>query len=338
VSDVPAPQPGDNLRRILARLRAARRARGGGTPSARELAFEKGAIGEHRLGVALNEAAARRGGCWVLHGLVVPGGRGDIDHLVIGPAGVTVIDCKAWKGKVWIGRLGLGRGRRAFPHEIDGMSRQINRVHSLLAREGRDEVPIEGVICMVNANDGIPRRGFAEIRGVKVGRRRAAIAHAVRDGRLDAITIAGVHRILATEFTAHGGSQAPIDSRPRVRRCVSPVLRKAVLAALAGAAAVIAISAAVNVLSSSVDKLAQPYRPYSRDDLRLDSARLRAIAVGQARGRVRGPKLRVTHSSFVLAYRRGKHCRVVLTVSRAVPALGGGHYSPTATGCSRRRS
>jgi hypothetical protein len=72
VSDAPAPQPGDHLRRILQRLRAKR---GDAPPSPYELAFEKGAAGELEFGTALNAAAATRGGCWVLHGLVVEGKR-----------------------------------------------------------------------------------------------------------------------------------------------------------------------------------------------------------------------------------------------------------------------
>jgi len=211
VSDAPAPQPGDYLRRILQRLRAKR---GDAPPSAYELAFEKGAAGELEFGTALNTAAATRGGCWVLHGLVLDGKRADIDHLVIGPAGVTAIDSKTWTGRVWAGRVGLGRGRRAYPAEIEGMSRQINRVHSRLAQAGRDDVPVAGVLCLVNRNQGIPAAGLTEIRGVKVGHPNAVTHHALRDGPVDTTTIEIVARVVRNAFVVNGGYQAPTYRAP----------------------------------------------------------------------------------------------------------------------------
>jgi hypothetical protein len=281
----------------------------------------------------------------VLHSLVVPGARTDIDHLVIGPAGVTVIDAKAWDGKVWVGRIGLGRGRSAHPKAIDGMSRQINRVHALLAKAGRDDVPVEGVICMVNDNDGIPAYGFGEIRGIKVGRPETVENHALRSGRCDVLTVEAVHRILAAGFEVHGGSASP-TTRPvtavtrfpphrkvhrRMPRRIFRLVRAALLATIMVG---VLVAAAVAVLSS-VRATEKHYRSFSRADLRAQSAELRRIATQRAHGRVRGPKLRVETGSFVLAYRRGQHCRVVITVSRAAPVLGGGKHTVRSTGCAR---
>lgn len=345
--DVPPPKPGDALGRLLDRLRANRLGRGGNVPSSLEEALAKGVEGERRLGGAVNQAADSRGGCWVLHGLVLPGRRADIDHVVIGPAGVTAIDAKAWVGKVWLGRVGLGRGRKAFPREIDGMSRQINRVHSELAKAGRDDVPVTGVVCFVNDNEGIPRYGLAEIRGVKVGRVKATINHALRDGPLDSTTIEIVHRILAGAFTVHGGSQAPtarstqMAIRPGVSRIRSTkVLRgthKVALALLTAMIALAAVAALVGALDASVDRAGKAFGAYSRDDLRADRAELRKVAVKRAHGRVRGPSVRAEIGSFVLTYRRGRHCRVVVKVSRAAPAWGGGRHTDTSSGCTRRR-
>ena len=344
MSDVPAPQPGDNLRRIFERLRAARLARGGDAPGAYESAFEKGAAGELRFGTTLNEAAAFRGGCWVLHGLVAADKRGDIDHLVIGPAGVTAIDTKAWTGKVWIGRLGLGRGRSASPSEIEGMSRQINRVHEELAKNERDDVPITGVLCMVNENPGTPAVGFADIRGVRVGRPNAAIHHALRDGPLDAATIEIVHRLVASRFSVHGGSQAPT---PRAARTTTRAtrsaktrsgLRNVARTLLAAAVALTALAAAVALITTGVESSEKHFRTFSRDDLNAERADLRKTAVSRAHGKVRGPSIRESGSYFTLTYRRGRHCRIVINVLRAVPLLNGGSRTVTASGCGRRRS
>lgn len=337
VSDVSAPQPGDNPRRILERLRAARLARGGNAPGAYESAFEKGTAGELRFGTALNAAATARGGCWVLHGLVAPEKRGDIDHVVIGPAGITTIDTKAWTGKVWIGRLGLGRGRRAFPHEIAGMSRQINRVHEVLARSGRDDVSVTGVLCMVNENPGIPAAGFADIRGVRIGRPNAVIHHALRDGPLDTATIEQIHRLISASFAVHGGSQAPTDRRPPRRHFPVRTARKIALALLSAMLVLTGMAALVSGLDGSVDRIAKPWHAFSREDLRAHLHEYRAIARSRAHGHVRGPKVRVSAYNFELTYRRGKHCRVVVDVPRAAPIVGGGKATASARGCARRR-
>jgi hypothetical protein len=349
VSELPAPQPGENARRIFERVRAARLRRAGAEasePSVFERAYEKGAEGELRLGTRLNAAATARGGCWVLHDLVVPGARANIDHLVIGPAGVTVIDAKAWDGKVWVGRIGLGRGRSAHPKAIDGMSRQINRVHTVLAKAGRDDVPVEGVICMVNDNDGIPAHGFGEIQGVKVGRPATVEDHALRSGSCDVLTVEAVHRILAAGFEVHGGSASP-TTRPATAVARFPPRRKAhrrmprrifrgVRAALLAMVMLGVLFAALAVVLTGFRATEKHYRSFSRSDLRAQSTELRRIATRRAHGRVRGPKLRVESASFVLAYRRGRDCRVVITVSRAVHVFGGGKHTVRSTGCARR--
>jgi len=342
VSDVPAPKPGDYLRRNLERLRSRRR---DAPPSAYELALEKGAAGELEFGMTLNQAAAVRGGCWVLHGLVLAGKRADIDHLVIGPAAVTAIDSKAWSGRVWAGRIGLGRGGRAYPTEIDGMSRQINRVHTRLAQHGRDNVRVEGVLCLVNQNAGIPSNGLAEIRGIGVGHPRAVIDHALRSGPCDTATIEIVARLLSDAFVVNGGAQAPTErteapirqmasSRRRNRR-IPRVARPLARAALVAMLALAALAALVTGFDTSADRLAKPYRAFSHRDLVAREASYRQIARTRARGHVQLLRIR-TAADVVLVYRGARRCRVAIHVSRAAPVLGGG--KPTlvrSSGCKR---
>jgi hypothetical protein len=59
-------------------------------------AWAIGAGGEERLGAELAHVAGIR----VLHDRRVPRTRGNIDHIVIAPAGVFVIDAKDWEGTV----------------------------------------------------------------------------------------------------------------------------------------------------------------------------------------------------------------------------------------------
>ena len=54
----------------------------------------------------------------VLHDLVIPGSQGFIDHLLIGPGGVFVIDSKQYRGRLQLDRSGrLWHGRYPLaPH------------------------------------------------------------------------------------------------------------------------------------------------------------------------------------------------------------------------------
>jgi hypothetical protein len=63
--------------------------------------YRKGAEGEHATAVALAELAAD--GWLLLHDRLAPTG-GNVDHLLIGPGGVVVVDSKNWAGKVTITR------------------------------------------------------------------------------------------------------------------------------------------------------------------------------------------------------------------------------------------
>ncbi|MGW3036439.1 nuclease-related domain-containing protein [Streptomyces sp. NPDC001178] len=59
--------------------------------------WAKGAAGEQKTARLLKRLERR--GHIVLHDRAVPGSRANLDHLVIGPAGVTYIDTKAWRSK-----------------------------------------------------------------------------------------------------------------------------------------------------------------------------------------------------------------------------------------------
>lgn len=70
--------------------------------------WARGAAGEQATAALLAGLAPRR---WtVLHDLTVPGSRANIDHLVIGPTGLWVVDSKAFRGKVRARGPGEGGG------------------------------------------------------------------------------------------------------------------------------------------------------------------------------------------------------------------------------------
>jgi hypothetical protein len=75
------------------------------------LAWRRGAVGERRTARLL--ALLERQGWAVLHDLAIPGSAANIDHLVIGPGGVVVIDTKQYRGRLRLDRDGLlWHGRR----------------------------------------------------------------------------------------------------------------------------------------------------------------------------------------------------------------------------------
>lgn len=121
-------------------------------------AWERGAIGEERLGTRLDALASstRR----VLHDRRIPGSRANIDHLVICPQGVVVIDAKRYRGtprlRIEGGFLSprvekLMVGRRNCTALVDGVLKQVERVSAILHPE-HAEVPVIGMLCFVDAD------------------------------------------------------------------------------------------------------------------------------------------------------------------------------------------
>ena len=74
-------------------------------PSEQARAWQRGAHGERRTARLLDRLT--RDGYVVVHDLAVPGSPANIDHLVIGPSGVFVIDSKQWTGSIHQGIDGL---------------------------------------------------------------------------------------------------------------------------------------------------------------------------------------------------------------------------------------
>jgi hypothetical protein len=74
-------------------------------PSEQVTAWQRGAAGERHTARLLDWLV--RDGYVVFHDLAVPGSPANIDHLVIGPSGVFVVDSKQWTGSVHQGGDGL---------------------------------------------------------------------------------------------------------------------------------------------------------------------------------------------------------------------------------------
>jgi hypothetical protein len=94
-------------------------------PSPDASAWQRGAAGERRTARLLDPLA--RHGWAVFHDLAIPGSQANLDHLVIGPGGVFVIDSKQYRGRLqldpsgglWHGRYPLAPTLRAADFEAD---------------------------------------------------------------------------------------------------------------------------------------------------------------------------------------------------------------------------
>lgn len=120
-------------------------------------AWATGARGEERLAAAL----AGLNGVQVLHDRRVPGTRGNIDHVVVGPAGVFVVDAKAYKGLNQIRNRGwyfrpdyrLYVGRRDCSQLALDLGWQVKAVEIALTSAQVDSMPpIMPVLCFVDGD------------------------------------------------------------------------------------------------------------------------------------------------------------------------------------------
>jgi hypothetical protein len=81
------------------------------------LAWRRGAQGERRTARLL--APLERQGYQVFHDLAIPGSAANVDHPVVGPTGVFVIDSKRYRGHLHYSAGRLWHGRRPLDRTLD---------------------------------------------------------------------------------------------------------------------------------------------------------------------------------------------------------------------------
>jgi hypothetical protein len=113
-------------------------------PSPDAVAWRRGAAGERRSARLL--APLERQGWAVLHDLAVPRSRANLDHLVIGPGGVFVIDSKQYRGRLQLDRFGrLWHGRYPLDPALRAVSFEADQAARVLPDPGMAVVPIVAV-------------------------------------------------------------------------------------------------------------------------------------------------------------------------------------------------
>jgi Nuclease-related domain len=113
-------------------------------PSPDAVAWRRGAAGERRTAQLLDPL--ERHGWAILHDLAIPGSRANLDHLVIGPGGVFVIDSKQYRGRLQLDAWGaLWHGRYPLTSTLQAVSFEADQAAVVLPDPGVVVVPIVAV-------------------------------------------------------------------------------------------------------------------------------------------------------------------------------------------------
>jgi hypothetical protein len=126
-------------------------------PSEPARTWQRGAHGERRTARQLRRLA--RDGYVVFHDLAVPGSDANVDHLVIGPTGVFVIDSKQWTGSVHQSADGLAwHNHYCLDRTLETVRWEAETVGRLLGTRAA------ALLCVHGANvqgGGLDARGVA---------------------------------------------------------------------------------------------------------------------------------------------------------------------------------
>ncbi len=180
-------------------------------------AWARGASGEERLATVLHARLTDR--AIPLHDRKVPGTRGNIDHLVIAPTGIWIIDAKAFRGRVqrrdvggWFRTdLRLYVGGRDRTKAVQGLTWQRKAVTEVL---GSDEVSVSQVLCFTDAEWGVFDKPFT-LDGVLCTYPRALAESINGPGPLTPEQVVDFAQRLATAFPAtHARPSSPGDEQP----------------------------------------------------------------------------------------------------------------------------
>jgi Nuclease-related domain len=158
--------------------------------------WAQGARGERRTAVRLEKHLADHP-VKLLHDRRIPAhGKVNLDHLAVGPGGVTVIDSKAHRGEVRVERVGglftdrhsiLKIGGRDHTKLIDGVERQVKLVAAALMRAGFGDLELRGALCFPDS-DGLPLRQLS-IREIVIDGPKPIAKLARRPGPLSAAQV-----------------------------------------------------------------------------------------------------------------------------------------------------
>jgi len=169
-------------------------------------AWAQGAKGEEKLAQALADVRELK----ALHDRRVPHTRGNIDHILVAPAGVFVVDAKLYRGLIQVRDVGglfksdkrLFVGSRDCSHLAENMGWQVEAVVQAIAAAGLEPPPpVIPVLCFVDGEWPIlwPPDEF---QGVRLEGKKSIKKLVTASQILDSSAIAQAHHVLAIAFPA----------------------------------------------------------------------------------------------------------------------------------------
>jgi hypothetical protein len=171
-------------------------------------AWRIGAEGEERVARRLAMHLERKG-VELLHDRRMPLSRANLDHLAVGPGGVTVVDARNLTGKVRVISQGglltrrerrLRIGGRDRTKLVEGVERQIEVVRHALGELDAPGVGVAGALCFADGR-GLPWRRL-HVRGVLIDAPRRVAELASRTGDLHPEDVLRLRDGLARLFPA----------------------------------------------------------------------------------------------------------------------------------------
>jgi hypothetical protein len=171
-------------------------------------AWATGARGEEALAQALSDVP----GVIALHDRRVPGTRANIDHIVVGPTGLFVVDAKRYTGQIHLRDVGglfrsdrrLYVGRRDCSDLTDAVASQVAVVEAALEGAGIEPLPaVTPVLCFVDGDWPLFRPPDS-FRGVRLESPRSLcrLVGEAQDTALDVSTVTRLVQFLATALPA----------------------------------------------------------------------------------------------------------------------------------------
>jgi hypothetical protein len=165
-------------------------------------AWRKGATGERLLAGHLERSLGDA--VVTLHSRRVPHSSADIDHLVVAPSGVWVVDTKNYQGRVEHRDIGTRRNpdQRLYVNGrdhtglVNGLERQVQAVQTALEPLRLEHAPIHPTLLFVDSDWGLFGKPF-KINGVLVLWAKRLSQAISEPGPWDAATVEAVARQLS---------------------------------------------------------------------------------------------------------------------------------------------
>lgn len=117
--------------------------------------WARGAQGESLLAEMMGPLGAD--GYYRLDDRRIPGSEANLDHVLLGPAGVFVIDAKSWSGRIWIDGKSLRQDHRRRDDHLERVRVQAVGVSTIVEELMGRRVEVRPVICFTG-EAGLPSR------------------------------------------------------------------------------------------------------------------------------------------------------------------------------------